>query len=247
MSACIEETGNYAPVVEISTIEPIPAKGVHLVGLDETLYSIAWRYGLDYRDLANINHIEPPYHIHEGQNIYLVQKKPVISIAPSQSSPIERSTPTSIAQATTPSVSPTPPKKPTGFRENAEKEPIETVKQWHTPAYGSIISKFDPLNKGINLGGQVGDPIFATATGKVVYSGHGLRGYGNLIIIKHNSTYLSAYAHNQKIFVKDGDWVTAGQKIAEMGDTGTTRVMLHFEIRKNGQPVNPAIYLARKS
>ncbi len=233
MSACLEETGNYAPVVEISTIESIPPKGAHRVGFDETLYSIAWRYGLDYRDLANINHIAPPYHINEGQNIYLVQKKPVIPIPP--------------AQPIVPVTLPTPPKKPTLVRENVEKEPTVAVKQWYTPAYGPIIAKFGPLNKGINVGGQVGDPIFATATGKVVYSGRGLRGYGNLIIIKHNSAYLSAYAHNRKIFVKDGDRVTAGQKIAEMGDTGTTRVMLHFEIRKNGQPENPAMYLARKS
>ena len=117
---------------------------------------------------------------------------------------------------------------------------------WQWPARGTVISQFSSLNKGINIKGERGDPIFATAAGKVVYSGNGLRGYGNLIIIKHNSTFLTAYAHNSRILVKNGAWVSAGQQIAEMGNTGTKQTMLHFEIRRHGQPINPLIYLSKK-
>ncbi len=99
------------------------------------------------------------------------------------------------------------------------------------------------MNKGINIGGRLGAPIYAAAAGQVVYSNHGLRGYGNLIIIKHNSSFLTAYAHNSVVLVKEGDWVQGGQRIAEMGSTGAVRTMLHFEIRRNGKPVNPLSYL----
>jgi lipoprotein NlpD len=97
----------------------------------------------------------------------------------------------------------------------------------------------------MNIVGNAGDPIYAAAGGKVVYSGNGLRGYGNLIIIKHNSQFLTAYAHNQKNLVSEGQQVNAGQVIAEMGKTGSRRIMLHFEIRREGLPVNPADYLGR--
>ena len=122
-------------------------------------------------------------------------------------------------------------------------EPAKNVNTWYRPAKGPIIATYSAQNKGLNFGGKLGDPVFATAEGKVVYSGNGLRGYGNLIILKHNSTFLTAYAHNNKILVKEGEWVRAGQIIAEMGRTGTRRVMLHFEIRRSGKPVNPLNYL----
>jgi murein DD-endopeptidase MepM/ murein hydrolase activator NlpD len=110
---------------------------------------------------------------------------------------------------------------------------------WRWPAKGKIVTHFSASNKGINIAGQAGEPIYAAAAGKVVYSGNGLRGYGNLIILKHNNLYLSAYAHNSNVLVKEGDWVRRGQKIAEMGDTGSDKVMLHFEIRRAGKSVNP--------
>ncbi|KMY86467.1 Lipoprotein NlpD [Candidatus Paraburkholderia calva] len=112
------------------------------------------------------------------------------------------------------------------------------------PARGPILGTFDDAkNKGLNIGGAAGDPVIASADGRVVYSGNGLRGYGNLIIIKHDPTFLTAYAHNRALMVKEGDAVTKGQKIAEMGNSDSDRVMLHFEVRRQGKPVDPLKYL----
>jgi lipoprotein NlpD len=112
------------------------------------------------------------------------------------------------------------------------------------PATGKVIGEFsESANKGINIAGKLGQAVVASAAGKVVYSGSGLRGYGKLVIIKHNKTYLSAYAHNDQILVKEGQSVTKGQKIAEMGNTDADQVKLHFEIRKFGKPVDPSRYL----
>ncbi len=115
---------------------------------------------------------------------------------------------------------------------------------WIWPAAGAVLTAYDEAkNKGLDLGGKVGDPVYAVGDGRVVYSGAGLRGYGNLIILKHNNTYLSAYAHNQTLLVKEDQSVRKGQKIAEMGSSDTDKVKLHFEIRRLGKPVDPARYL----
>jgi lipoprotein NlpD len=112
------------------------------------------------------------------------------------------------------------------------------------PASGNVIGGFDEVkNKGLDIGGKAGDPVLAAADGQVVYAGSGLRGYGNLIILKHNNTFLTAYAHNQALLVKEDQKVRKGQKIAEMGKTDADRVKLHFEIRRQGKPVDPAKYL----
>ena len=111
------------------------------------------------------------------------------------------------------------------------------------PAKGKVTGEFNETNKGIDIAGKVGEPVMAAADGKVVYAGNSLRGYGNLVIVKHDNTYLTAYAHNSKLLVKEGDTVRKGQKIAEMGDTDTTSAKLHFELRVNGKPVNPTPYL----
>ena len=115
---------------------------------------------------------------------------------------------------------------------------------WIWPAGGSVLAGFDESkNKGVDLGGNAGDPVLAAADGKVVYAGAGLRGYGNLIILKHNNIYLTAYAHNQTLLVKEDQSVKKGQKIAEMGNSDADRVKLHFEVRRQGKPVDPAKYL----
>jgi lipoprotein NlpD len=119
--------------------------------------------------------------------------------------------------------------------------------EWIWPTTGKLLSSFSKNSKGVKISGQAGQPILASAAGEVVYSGHGLRGYGNLIIIKHDSTFLSAYAHNSKILVKEGEAVVKGQKIAEMGNTDTDTIQLHFEIRKHGKPVDPMEYLPNQS
>jgi lipoprotein NlpD len=122
------------------------------------------------------------------------------------------------------------------------------VSGWNWPVQGPLISRFQSngsLNKGIDIAGQQGQPVKAAAEGAVVYAGRGLLGYGEMIIIKHDETYLSAYAHNSRLLVKEGERVKLGQNIAEMGSTGTDRVKLHFEIRRKGQPVDPLTYLPK--
>ena len=119
--------------------------------------------------------------------------------------------------------------------------------EWIWPTTGKLLSSFSKNSKGVKISGQAGQPVLASAAGEVVYSGHGLRGYGNLIIIKHDNTFLSAYAHNSKLLVKEGEAVIKGQKIAEMGNTDTDTIQLHFEIRKHGKPVDPLEYLPHQS
>ena len=143
-------------------------------------------------------------------------------------------------------------KKPSSERSDSVASTPEPVKNevvaepgirlsW--PAKGKVTGEFNETNKGIDIAGKVGEPVLAASDGKVVYAGNSLRGYGNLVIIKHDNTYLTAYAHNSKLLVKEGDTVRKGQKIAEMGDTDTTAAKLHFELRVNGKPVNPTPYL----
>lgn len=122
-----------------------------------------------------------------------------------------------------------------------------SIAEWIWPTTGKLLSSFSKNSKGVKISGQAGQPIMASAAGEVVYSGHGLRGYGNLIIIKHNNTFLSAYAHNSRLLVKEGEAVAKGQKIAEMGNTDTDMTQLHFEIRKHGKPVDPLEYLPNQS
>ena len=118
---------------------------------------------------------------------------------------------------------------------------------WIWPAQGSMLAGFDEAkNKGLDIAGKAGDAVIASADGRVVYAGAGLRGYGNLIILKHNNTFLTAYAHNQTLLVKEDQSVKKGQKIAEMGNSDADRVKLHFEIRRQGKPVDPARYLPAK-
>lgn len=140
-----------------------------------------------------------------------------------------------------PEISPVTPMAPVAPAAEAIDE-VDRV-EWIWPAKGKVLEGFSESTKGIDIAGKTGQSVSASAAGKVVYSGAGLRGYGKLIIIKHNNTYLSAYAHNDKILVKEGQAVAKGQKIAEMGNTDTTVVKLHFEIRKNGKPVDPLKYL----
>lgn len=203
---------------------------VYVVKPKDTLYSIAWRYGLDYREIAKLNHIDDSYHIHSGQKLRLHPrnyKKETQNTAV----PIETINDNDISTSASTG---------TGFNQ------IGTI-SWVWPAQGKIINNFSPagLNKGIDISGKLGTPVLAAASGKVVYSGNGLRGYGELIIIKHNDEFLSAYAHNQKLLVREGQLVQAGQKIAKMGNTDAPNIVLHFEIRKAGRPVDPLQYLPR--
>lgn len=211
--------------------------GYHTVLLGETLYSIAWRQGIDYNKLARWNNIRAPYTIYAGQRLRLTTATVTSKTYTSKSKATSSVTATSNAKRQSASLS--KPKK-------TVSKPIKH--EWSWPTKGKVISAYSVRaegNKGIDVAGEVGQPIFAAASGKVVYSGNGLLGYGNLIIVKHSEQFLSAYAHNRKLLVKEGGSVTRGQKIAELGSTGTKSPKLHFEIRRNGKPVDPLKYLPK--
>lgn len=220
---------NWAPVDDINRA-PAKLSGQHIVQSGETLYAISWRYGRDFKELAQVNNIAPPYNIYAGQEISLEQPKP----SETKAQPI-------IVPKTQEQVQ-TPP--PVVSQAATTSTPLKWQGQWHWPVKGEIIGRF-AQTKGIDIAGVDGEIIHAAADGQVVYSGTGLRGYGQLVIIKHNEQYLSAYAHNRKLMVKEGEWIKIGQPIAEMGNTGTNRVKLHFEIRQDGKPVDPLRYLPK--
>jgi len=227
-----------APVVSIEAGRSV-TQGVHTVLAGETLYAIAWQYGQDYRDLAQHNHVATPYRIYPGQKIVLkgqftvAKRKPLVAHSHIVAAKM---------QADKPKVN------------EAQVKLVEVAAgtaNWHWPVKGKIIKTFSKhdhtFSKGVDIAGTLGTPICAAKEGKVVYSGEGLRGYGQLIIIKHNDTFLSAYAHNQRLLVKEGDIIKQDQPIAYMGQTDADRVKLHFEIRKNGHPVDPLQFLAKQS
>ena len=219
---------------ETAYSEPRPPKNTsityHTVQKGETLYSIAWQYGHDYRTVAQWNDLPRAYTIYPGQKLRVRPPSNPATSRLSSNSTSTRSSRTSSRTHNTVTASSRSP-------------------QWRWPTEGKVISHFaagDLTRQGIDISGRLGQPIIAAADGKVVYSGNGLRGYGNLVIIQHNETYFSAYAHNKKVLVKENEKVKSGQRIADMGKSGTDRVMLHFEIRRNGRPSNPLQYLPKK-
>lgn len=199
----------------------------HRVIAGETLYSIAFEYGRDPRDVARWNRIRRPYTIFPKQNLRII---PISS---------DKKTNKRIAKSTTRIVSPTIKYKPV---RNSKYHVSNKKLKWQWPTKGKIVSTFslrDPGRRGIDIVGTKGQPINAAAAGWVVYRGSGLRGYGNLIIIKHNETYFSAYAHTENMVVKEKEKVKLGQRIADMSNTSSDKTKLHFEIRRNGKPINP--------
>lgn len=197
----------------------------------DTLYGIAWQRGVDHLSIARWNGLRPPYRIYAGQTLRL--KPPAhkrMPPAPPVAKPRPRTKPTS------------PPR--------SAKPPVRSKQlTWIWPAKGRLVSRFKPgdqLRSGIKIAGYTGQKIRAAEGGKVVYSGSGLIGYGRLIIVKHNDKYLSAYGHNRKLLVAEGDQVTKGQKIAEMGTADNGDPVLHFEIRRGGKPVDPIGRLPRR-
>ncbi|MDG9948087.1 peptidoglycan DD-metalloendopeptidase family protein [Acinetobacter ursingii] len=215
----------------------------------DTLSGIAARYGLNYINIAQLNDIAPPYRIYVNQSLRLkgsAAKRTTTTQPITQAAPIQRQT---IALPTTPSTTTqttsrpvTPAVAPVTTAPVITATPTSTSLRWVKPSAGPVIQQFNPATnvKGLRYGGNLGDPIYAAANGQVVYAADGLKEYGNLVLIKHIDGYITAYAHNNKMLVKSGDNVTAGQKIAEMGSSGTNRVMLEFQIRLDGKPINPA-------
>jgi lipoprotein NlpD len=269
------------PVQQPAAKKPVPVMDssyetvtrIYIVQKGDTLYSIAFLHGVDYRDVADWNKLENPAAIQIGQQLQLHipvagttpkdEPKPVMASqvpepgetksypkvgklaytdkALAQAERLQNES--AAAVAATPVVVAAAPIKAavSPARPVDDEEPLE----WGMPTNGKLIAGFSENDnrKGVDIVGVRGQTVVASASGKVVYSGSGLRGYGKLIIIKHNKTYLSAYAHNDQILVKEGQNVSKGQKIAEMGNTDADQVKLHFEIRKLGKPVDPAKYL----
>lgn len=239
---------------------PQAAGGQYIVQRGDTLYSIAFRFGWDWKGLAARNNIPAPYVIRPGQIIRfdsLQGNAPVVAQANKPTSPpvvVAPSPATRAPQQPPVQTAPSPvqtSKPPVTTPAVAGKvEPVtRSAKGWAWPTNGVLIGKFSSngsLNKGIDIAGELGQPVLAASDGSVVYAGSGLRGYGELVIIKHSDTYVSAYGHNRRLLVREGQQVKAGQNIAEMGSTGTDRVKLHFEIRRQGKPVDPLQYLPRR-
>lgn len=219
--------------------KPPVTRESYTVRSGDTLFGIAFRAGLNYRDVAAWNGIDEPYTIRIGQTLRL--SPPSGSAGKSNASkPIQKA---SSAPASNPSVT------PNAVATSKPPVPVLSNIAWQWPTQGEIIGRFvvdDKTQQGVNIAGKPGQPIHAAADGVVVYSGTGLIGYGELLIVKHSNEWISAYAHNSRRLVAEGVKVKAGQKIAEMGDTGSVSTMLHFEIRRNGKPVDPLLYLPER-
>lgn len=244
--------------------QPDARAEVYTVKAGDTLYSIALDHGLDYRELAAWNSIDPS-RIRVGQQLRLtppqgavvtsplktapgsVEARPLGSSAPALVAENIKTQPKAVrvpysdhayAQMASLNPEPTPATKPAARPDSTRDE---DDLDWSWPSAGKIVSTFnDSTSKGIAIAGRAGQPVVAGAAGRVIFSGTGIRGFGKLIVIKHNKTFLSVYGHNSELLVKEGQNVTAGQKIAEMGNTDSDQVKLHFEIRRFGKPVDPA-------
>ncbi|GGO84585.1 lipoprotein NlpD/LppB [Marinobacterium nitratireducens] len=249
LSGLVACSGGYAPVSERSiNSQPLPASGYYSVRSGDTLYSIAWRYNLDYRELARLNGIDSRYLIYPGQRLRLQSASAAVTKPSSTSATVAKKAPAAQPVKVT---KPEPPRPrladSAGTRggDTSSKTVTKPVAlEWRWPSSGTVLTRFS--GKGIDIAGKAGDPVLAAGPGRVVYAGDGLRGYGNLVIINHNQEFLSAYAHNSRVFVKENDMVKSGEKIAEIGSSGAAREMLHFEIRRDGQPVDPLQYLPKR-
>lgn len=267
-------TSTYAPVEQRNgtsskktkkSVGLVPA--YYIVRKGDTLFSIAWSYGFDYKTIAKNNKISAPYRIYAGQKLalkavtkkkaqYKVKKSPSITKTAAKKQLTKKA---SNKQSAKKQVR----KKSTYKNASAIKQKTGATKiidsrmtkrpksagrlKWSWPVRGKVIQKYSPSKgkKGIDISATPNANIKSSEAGKVVYSGQGLVGYGRMIIIKHNETFLSAYAHNQSLLVTEGQYVKKGQTIARLGRSGTDKFKLHFEIRKNGKPVNPLTYLPR--
>jgi lipoprotein NlpD len=256
------------PGVVVGTpIKPLPGAenagkpGYYTVKPGDTLIRIGLESGQSWKDIARWNNLENANLIEVGQVLRVLPPSAAPAAVASENGVVTRPvTSSSVAPASAPAAAPasaaggarpaTPaasgtvvavaPATPAPAAAPAGEDDLAFI--W--PASGSLIAGFDEArNKGFDIAGKAGDPVLAAADGRVVYAGAGLRGYGNLVILKHNNTFLTAYAHNQVLLVKEDQAVRKGQKIAEMGNTDADRVKLHFEIRRQGKPVDPARYL----
>jgi lipoprotein NlpD len=245
-----------APAKMIAGADNSGKPGYYSVKSGDTLIRIGMDNGQSWRDIARWNNIENPNLIETGQVLRVtppeetgVVVRPVSSTnvvtSPAPASAASApATATNTAAVRPPASAASPPNSSTPANSLANTDSAEETVSFQWPTRGNVLAGFDEVkNKGIDISGKAGDPVLAAADGKVVYAGSGLRGYGNLVILKHNNTYLTAYAHNQSLLVKEDQAIKRGQKIAEMGNSDADQVKLHFEIRRQGKPVDPAKYL----
>lgn len=264
-TSAAEPAAGTAPTAEAPArpVDPNAGKpGYYTVKPGDTLIRVGLETGQNWRDIARWNNIENPNLIEVGQVLRVappgsqvaengVVARPVAPTSSPQATPLGPAGTASAAKpaASAPAAPATPPAAtaattPPPAAASAGAEAGDDRMNFIWPASGTMIGGFDEAkNKGVDLAGKAGDAVLAAADGKVVYAGAGLRGYGNLIILKHNNTYLTAYAHNQALLVKEDQTVRKGQKVAEMGSSDADRVKLHFEIRRQGRPVDPLKYL----
>ncbi len=271
--------GTLAPVESLGESVASGGKREHVVAKGDTVYSIAWRHGVDYRALARANAIRDPYTIYPGQRVFIPEPgstaaasgpdasgdAPPPAADPQPKREPEPPPPKSVSKPppeTAGAARETPPKAPAQRPQPAPEQPVSRrpVRQvdtqlaaatvagvrWTWPVKGKTVGGFaHGGGKGIDIAGTFEQPIRAAARGQVVYAGSGLIGYGKLVIVKHNNRLLSAYAHNERLHVKEGQAVKGGQHIADMGRSSKRRAMLHFEIRRDGKAVDPLRFLPR--
>lgn len=242
------------PITTDASGKPLPGienygkPGYYAVRPGDTIRRIANETGQTWQNLARWNNLDNPDLIEVGQVLRVVPPGTNVAAAPAT---VEANGVVTRPVAPQPTVTPSSPTAPVAAASAPAKPATPPTAAsgdedlgWIWPAHGTLIAGFDEAkNKGLDIAGKAGDSVLAAADGRVVYAGAGLRGYGNLIILKHNNTYLTAYAHNQALLVKEDQSVQKGQKIAEMGNSDADRVKLHFEIRRQGKPVDPARYL----
>lgn len=245
--------GTATPAKVLPGAENAGKPGYYTVQPGDTLFRIALDSGQNWRDLQAWNNLGNANVIEVGQVLRIIPpvaatstaSAPAVTAAPVTSSSVVSRPLSSTGTGT---VSVAPPAATTAPAPAAQPAvPAGDAISFVWPAQGAVIDGFDEAkNKGVAIGGKLGDPVVAAADGRVVYAGAGLRGYGNLIILKHNNTYLTAYAHNQALLVREDQTVKQGQKIAEMGSSDTDRVKLHFEVRRQGKPVDPLSFLPKR-
>ncbi len=252
--AASEPSAPPQPTATVPGAENVGKPGYYTVKQGDTLARIGLEAGQNYRDIARWNNLENPNRIETGQVLRIIppgaSEESVVSrpVAASKISAMPLPSAGKPAQAASaPGAAVASPAAPASAPAvmATPATVIEDDVSFIWPVRGDIVTTFDEAKnrKGLDIGGVAGTPILAAAEGRVVYAGSGLRGYGNLIIVKHNATYLTAYAHNQTLLVKEEQLIKQGQKIAEMGNSDADQVKLHFEVRKMGKPVDPAKYL----
>jgi lipoprotein NlpD len=272
LAGCASKTGRQAPVEErgpqsvsvaadptpsAAPIKPLPGAenagkpGYYTVKPGDTLIRIGLESGQNWRDLVRWNGLDNPNLIEVGQVLRVVPPSATVAESGAVSRPVGSPTVTpsngSTSSSTKAAAATAAPAPAPASATPAPAAPTEDDPGFMWPTGGALLAGFDEAkNKGLDLAGKAGDPVVAAADGRVVYAGAGLRGYGNLIILKHNNTFLTAYAHNQLLLVKEDQAVRKGQKIAEMGNSDSDRVKLHFEIRRQGKPVDPSRYLPNR-